>query len=136
MLGFDSIKSKDDVQRLRSSINIHIKQVFHHSFSFALTLLSKKFQLIGCLDGFLCNKWHSSRKMVRDFMMITNCNENPHFFFQLDLSLSLGTSFNIFHHHLMFMLEHQLPRVERSVFNSLASTSAVLEFLSTNLGID
>ncbi|KAK3769691.1 hypothetical protein RRG08_004942 [Elysia crispata] len=54
----------------------------------------------------------------------------------LDLSLSLGTSFNIFHHHLMFMLEHQLPRVERSVFNSLASTSAVLEFLSTNLGID
>ncbi|GFR72903.1 tRNA-dihydrouridine synthase [Elysia marginata] len=54
----------------------------------------------------------------------------------LDLSLSLGTSFNCFHHHLMFMMEHLLPRVERNVFNSLASTSAVLEFLSQNLGID
>ncbi|RUS72918.1 hypothetical protein EGW08_019314 [Elysia chlorotica] len=54
----------------------------------------------------------------------------------LDLSLSLGTPFSCFHHHLMFMLDHLLPRVERSVFNSLASTSAVLEFLSANLGID
>lgn len=54
----------------------------------------------------------------------------------LDLSLSLGTSFNCFHHHLIYMLEHLLPRAERNVFNSLASTSAVLEFLSQNLGID
>ncbi|GFO43581.1 tRNA-dihydrouridine synthase [Plakobranchus ocellatus] len=54
----------------------------------------------------------------------------------VNLSLSLGTPFSCFHHHLIFMLESLLPRVERSVFNSLASTSAVLEFLFQNLGIE
>jgi hypothetical protein len=32
------------------------------------------------------------------------------FFFQLDISLSLGISFTHFHHHLMFMLEKILNK--------------------------
>ncbi|KAI8771698.1 tRNA-dihydrouridine(20a/20b) synthase [NAD(P)+] [Biomphalaria glabrata] len=53
----------------------------------------------------------------------------------VDIALSLGTSFSIFHHHLILMLEHLLPKAERNVFNSLASTSAVLDFLRENVGI-
>ncbi|XP_064606472.1 tRNA-dihydrouridine(20a/20b) synthase [NAD(P)+]-like isoform X2 [Liolophura sinensis] len=50
----------------------------------------------------------------------------------IDLSLSLGTSFQCFHHHLMFMLEKVMGRPERRIFNMLGSTSAVLAFLRDN----
>ena len=55
--------------------------------------------------------------------------------YQVDLSLSMGTAFTIFHHHLIYMLEHIMPKSERRVFNSLASTSAVIEYLQMNYGI-
>ncbi|XP_064483403.1 tRNA-dihydrouridine(20a/20b) synthase [NAD(P)+]-like [Ornithodoros turicata] len=47
----------------------------------------------------------------------------------LDLSASLGCHFTPFHHHLMFMLDHALPRTEKRIFNVLSSTSAVLDYL-------
>ncbi|KAL8566374.1 tRNA-dihydrouridine(20a/20b) synthase [NAD(P)+]-like protein [Nucella lapillus] len=47
----------------------------------------------------------------------------------LDLSLSLGTPYQCFHHHLIYMMDKLMSRAERRVFNSLASTSAVLDFL-------
>ncbi|XP_005100580.1 tRNA-dihydrouridine(20a/20b) synthase [NAD(P)+]-like [Aplysia californica] len=53
----------------------------------------------------------------------------------VDIALSIGTQFPCFHHHLIFMLEHILSKAERNVFNSLASLSAVLDFLRDNLGI-
>lgn len=53
----------------------------------------------------------------------------------LDISLSLGTPFPRFHHHLIYMLEKTLSRAERRIFNSLASTSAVVEYLRENFGL-
>lgn len=53
----------------------------------------------------------------------------------LDISLSLGTPFPCFHHHLIYMLEKTLSRAERRIFNSLASTSAVVEYLRENFGL-
>lgn len=47
----------------------------------------------------------------------------------VNISLSLGTHFTQFHHHLMFMLEKVQSKAERLVFNNLSSTTAVLDFL-------
>ncbi|XP_054721936.1 tRNA-dihydrouridine(20a/20b) synthase [NAD(P)+]-like isoform X2 [Uloborus diversus] len=45
------------------------------------------------------------------------------------LSLSYGVAFTNMHHHLMFMLEKNLPKSERKYFNSFNSLSAVLDYL-------
>ena len=50
-------------------------------------------------------------------------------FVQIDIALSLGTPFHIFHHHLIEMLDHVLPRPEKRIFNCLSSTTAVIDFL-------
>ncbi|ESO82322.1 hypothetical protein LOTGIDRAFT_134818 [Lottia gigantea] len=52
-----------------------------------------------------------------------------------DLALDLGTPFPIFHHHLIYMMEKLLCRSERRIFNSLVSTTGVLEFLKDNYNI-
>jgi tRNA-dihydrouridine synthase 4 len=49
------------------------------------------------------------------------------------LSLQLGpTSFFVFHHHLMFMLDSQMCKTEKKMFNSLTSMSAVVQYLQDN----
>ncbi|XP_063902309.1 tRNA-dihydrouridine(20a/20b) synthase [NAD(P)+]-like [Zophobas morio] len=48
----------------------------------------------------------------------------------VDYSLLYGTSFNIFHHHLIFMLEKVLNKFEFREFSTSASVASVLEFLS------
>lgn len=48
----------------------------------------------------------------------------------VDISLGTGVTFTQFHHHLMHMLERVTPRTEKSSFNSLTSTPAVLDYLS------
>lgn len=79
----------------------------------------------------------AARGILANPSMYSGFNETPLQCIKdwLDISLSLGTPFTCFHHHLIFMLEHLLPKAERNVFNSLASTSAVLDFLNDNLGI-
>jgi hypothetical protein len=52
---------------------------------------------------------------------------------QLEISSSFGTPFQTFHHHLIYMMEKLLSRAERRVFNSLASTSAVTDFVKQHL---
>ena len=47
----------------------------------------------------------------------------------VNISMDFNTTFNCFHHHLVFMLEHVLPKEERRIFNSLKTKSNVLEFL-------
>ncbi|CAN8002055.1 unnamed protein product [Ixodes hexagonus] len=47
----------------------------------------------------------------------------------LHLSAQLGCPLAQFHHHLMFMLDHVLPRSEKRVFNALTSSSAVIDYL-------
>ncbi|XP_025074451.1 tRNA-dihydrouridine(20a/20b) synthase [NAD(P)+]-like isoform X2 [Pogonomyrmex barbatus] len=53
----------------------------------------------------------------------------------LDITSSISTEFQCFHHHLVFMLEKILPRKDRVLFNSLQNKSSVLEFLETYYNI-
>lgn len=53
----------------------------------------------------------------------------------VNISLDLNTIFNCFHHHLVFMLEHILPKEGRRIFNCLKTKSDVLEFLKENYDI-
>lgn len=53
----------------------------------------------------------------------------------LDISTSLGTTYQCFHNHLIYMLERVLPRSERYIFNALGSYSAVMDYLKENIGI-
>lgn len=55
--------------------------------------------------------------------------------FQVDIGLSLGTNLTYFHHHLMQMLDQYLPGSEKVNFNSLTSTTAILDYLESNFGI-
>lgn len=45
------------------------------------------------------------------------------------------TNFLWFHHHLVFMCEHLLPKKERNVFNKLRKASDVVMFLESHLHI-
>lgn len=49
----------------------------------------------------------------------------------LDISLSYGASFTNLHHHLMFMLEHIMPKQERKLFNSYTSLASVIDHLNS-----
>jgi len=53
----------------------------------------------------------------------------------VDISLRLGTSFQSFHNHLMFMLENITSKSDKRVFNSLSSITSVLDYLSTQYGL-
>jgi len=53
----------------------------------------------------------------------------------VDIALQLGTPFQPFHHHLMFMLDGIMPKADRRTFNSLSSTSAVVDFLQNYYGV-
>lgn len=51
------------------------------------------------------------------------------------LAISTGTPFVSFHHHLIYMCERILSRSERKFFNTLSSTTAVLEYLEEHFDI-
>ena len=53
----------------------------------------------------------------------------------MDIALELGTQFQPFHQHLMFMLDSVMPKADRRIFNSLSSTSAVVDFLRDYYGV-
>ena len=53
----------------------------------------------------------------------------------IDISLSVGTPFNIFHHHLLDMLDASFTKAEKRVFNTYTSVSAVLDYLDDNYGV-
>jgi len=44
--------------------------------------------------------------------------------------MQLGVGFQSFHQHLMFMLEGVMPKTDRRIFNSLSSTTAVIDYLN------
>lgn len=46
------------------------------------------------------------------------------------ISTTTGTSFQCFHHHLVFMLEKVLPKSERLIFNVIKTKELVLDFLA------
>lgn len=47
----------------------------------------------------------------------------------LDITATIPTEFQCFHHHLVFMLEKVLPKKDRVLFNNLQNKLSVLEFL-------
>nr|XP_060635566.1 tRNA-dihydrouridine(20a/20b) synthase [NAD(P)+]-like [Anolis sagrei ordinatus] len=51
------------------------------------------------------------------------------------IALEHGTPFTCFHHHLMYMLERITSKQEKKIFNVLSSTSAVLDYLRDNYGV-
>ncbi|XP_039523820.1 tRNA-dihydrouridine(20a/20b) synthase [NAD(P)+]-like [Pimephales promelas] len=52
----------------------------------------------------------------------------------VDIAVEHGTPFSCFHHHLIYMLERITSQPERRVFNTLSSTSAVIDFLHNTYG--
>ena len=47
----------------------------------------------------------------------------------IKIAINTGTSFNCFHHHLIYMLESSLTKADRQYFNVLGSTTCVISFL-------
>lgn len=54
---------------------------------------------------------------------------------QIDLSLSHGVLFTQMHHHLMYMLDSQMARCQKQVFNRLQSVPALLDYLDQWLDV-
>ncbi|XP_026881416.2 tRNA-dihydrouridine(20a/20b) synthase [NAD(P)+]-like isoform X1 [Electrophorus electricus] len=52
----------------------------------------------------------------------------------VDIALQHGTPFACFHHHLIYMLERITSQPERKIFNSLSSTSAIIDYLQNTYG--
>ena len=52
----------------------------------------------------------------------------------VDIAVEQGTPFTCFHQHLIYMLERVSSQPERKVFNSLSSTSAVIDYLQNTYG--
>ncbi|XP_786210.2 tRNA-dihydrouridine(20a/20b) synthase [NAD(P)+]-like [Strongylocentrotus purpuratus] len=79
----------------------------------------------------------SARGILRNPAMYAGYDDTPFQCIQdwVDIGLSLGTNLTYFHHHLMQMLDQYLPGSEKVNFNSLTSTTAVLDYLETNFGI-
>ena len=57
------------------------------------------------------------------------------YLFQCDVSTSLGNTFQLFHHHLIYMFENITSRAEKRVFNSLTGTATVMDFLHEKYGL-
>ncbi|XP_034081365.1 tRNA-dihydrouridine(20a/20b) synthase [NAD(P)+]-like isoform X1 [Gymnodraco acuticeps] len=53
----------------------------------------------------------------------------------VDMAIEQGTSFTCFHQHLIYMLERVSSMPEKKVFNSLSSTSAVIDYLQNTYGL-
>lgn len=51
------------------------------------------------------------------------------------IALRTGVTFALFHHHLIFMLDHLLTRPEKKVFNTLSSIPAVLDYLNEHFNM-
>ncbi|XP_072181639.1 tRNA-dihydrouridine(20a/20b) synthase [NAD(P)+]-like isoform X1 [Diadema setosum] len=80
----------------------------------------------------------AARGMMRNPAMYAGYTETPYQCIQdwVDISVGLGTHFTYFHHHLIQMLgDMYLPGSEKVNFNTLTSTSAVLDYLRLNFGI-
>lgn len=52
----------------------------------------------------------------------------------VDISIEQGTPFTCFHRHLIYMLERVSSQPEKKVFNSLSSTSGVIDYLQNTYG--
>lgn len=79
----------------------------------------------------------AARGMMRNPAMYAGYDDTPYQCIQdwVDISMSLGTNFTYFHHHLIQMMDQYLPGAEKINFNTLTSTTAILDYLETNFNI-
>lgn len=84
-----------------------------------------------------CKGMMAARGMLTNPAMFSGYKTTPLSCVQdwVNVSLDLGVIFNCFHHHLVFMLEHVLPKEGKRIFNTLKTKSAVLDFLHENYEI-
>lgn len=54
----------------------------------------------------------------------------------IDNSIGLGTNHFIFHHHLMYMLDSSMTKMEKKSFNCLTSIPSVLDYMSSHYGLE
>lgn len=85
-----------------------------------------------------CKGMMAARGMLANPAMFMGLSTTPIACVQewVNISLDLGTNFNCFHHHLVFMLEHVLSKEERRIFNCLKTQLQVLHFLSEHYQIN
>ena len=50
-------------------------------------------------------------------------------------AIGYGTNHFIFHHHLMYMLDSVMTKMEKKHFNTLCSIPAILEYLQEHYNI-
>jgi len=84
-----------------------------------------------------CEGVMSARGILTNPALFLGCSATPLTCVQdwLDITATIPTEFQCFHHHLVFMLEKILPRKDRVLFNSLQNKSSVLEFLENYYNI-
>jgi len=85
-----------------------------------------------------CDGVMAARGMLENPAMFAGYDETPDSCIAdwCGLALSTGTLFTCFHHHLIYMCDKRSSRADRKVFNSLESTSAVLDYLTDTWNID
>ncbi|XP_038074655.1 tRNA-dihydrouridine(20a/20b) synthase [NAD(P)+]-like [Patiria miniata] len=79
----------------------------------------------------------AARGMLENPAMFAGYSTTPAHCVQqwLDISLALGTPFQCFHHHLIYMMDKVVMRADKRVFNVLTSTASVLDYLDENYDI-
>ncbi|XP_011310851.1 tRNA-dihydrouridine(20a/20b) synthase [NAD(P)+]-like [Fopius arisanus] len=53
----------------------------------------------------------------------------------LNITSTIPTNFLTMHHHLVFMLEKSLPKIQRQIFNNLQTRESSLEFIHSHYGV-
>jgi tRNA-dihydrouridine synthase 4 len=78
-----------------------------------------------------------ARGLLENPALFTGCETTPLECVQewIRISLEYGTPFAYFHQMLSYMLQNVLVRSERRYFNTLISTSSVIDYLNENVFI-
>ncbi|CAG8634619.1 21441_t:CDS:2, partial [Cetraspora pellucida] len=73
----------------------------------------------------------AARGILKNPALFTGCESTPWECMDkfIKLSLRLGTTHYIFHHHLMYMFEDFMSNAERKTFNTLTSIPAIVDYL-------
>lgn len=84
------------------------------------------------VKGVMC-----ARGMLQNPAMFAGFEDTPLQCIQdwVKISMRLGCPHSQFHHHLMYMCEKFMSRAERRIFNTMTSTTAVIDYLEQNYGI-
>lgn len=91
---------------------------------------------VNFLFVWICSGVMAARGLLANPAMFAGYEETPLecIWNWVDISIEQGTPFSCFHHHLIYMLERVSSQPERKVFNSLSSTSAVIDYLQNTYG--